>query len=229
MEATMAYTREERAEEIASGERAIVKTSEGYRVPSQRDSDRYYLVSKKSGKITCDCPDYISRSNGQNGETNGNGKVMYCKHIISVFKAVRNGAVSLEKSPTAAILEYPFTPAQILKKGDLDYVEGAAIIQRLNDALGFDGWSFTILETKQIEEEIIVRGRLTIYSNGREIIKEQFGGATFTRTRDGGEIVSRADTMKSAVTDCLKKCATLCGVGLHLYSEGNRYQSFASV
>lgn len=233
METAIKQTREERAEEIINGERPVVKTSEGYRVPSQRNPGRYYLVSKKNGKIECDCPDHTLHSNGQNGESespeNGRGKVMYCKHILSVFRAVKRGAVSLEKSPTAAILEYPFAPSQILKKGNLDYVEGAAITQRMNDALGFENWSFSICDVKQVEEEIIVRGRLTIYANGRKIIKEQFGGATFTRTRDGGEIVSRADTTKAAATDCVKKCATLCGVGLHLYSEGNRYQSFTSV
>lgn len=232
METARVHTREERAEEIISGERLIIKTSEGYRVPSQQDADRYYLVSKVNGRVTCDCEDYILRVNGENGQSetsnNGsgmnNGKILYCKHIIAVFKAVKTGNVAIEKSPTAATLEYPFTPSQILKKGNLDYIEGAAVIQRMNDA-NLD-WSFEILDTKTIEEEVIVKGRLTVYINGREIVREHFGGATFTRTRDEGDIVSRADTMKSAVTDCFKKTCTTLGVGLHLYSEGNRYQSF---
>ena len=229
MEATKVHTREERAEEIANGERPIIKTSEGYRVPSQSDPQRYYLVTKRDGHITCDCRDYISRVNGQNGETNGNRKILYCKHILSVFRAVKTGQVAIEKSPTAAILEYPFSPSQIQQKNGRDYVEGAAIIQRMNDALGFDGWSFSILEVKQIEEEIIVRGQLTIYANGREIVKEQYGGHTLERNKTSGELLSRSDGLKSATTDCLKKLSTMLGIGLHLYSEGNRYQSFTSV
>lgn len=235
MEATReVQTREGRAEEIVNGEKLIIKTPEGYRVPSQREADRYYLVAKKNGKITCDCQDYISRVNGENGESetpsNGNnsnnGRILYCKHIIAVFKAVKIGQIAIEKSPTTAILEYPFSPSQIQKKGNLDYIEGAAVIQRMNDA-SLD-WSFEILDTKTIEDEVIVKGRLTVYINGREIVREHFGGATFTRTRDKDEIVSRSDTFKSAVTDCIKKTCTTLGIGLHLYSEGNRYLSFQS-
>jgi len=231
VETAIKQTREERAEEILSCGRPIIKTSEGYRVPSQRDPGRYYLVSKKNGKIECDCPDHTLHSNGQNGESenpeNGHGKVLHCKHIISVFKAVKTGSVVIERSPEDSLLCFPFREDQIQQKNGFSYIEGAAVIQRLIDS-GI-AFSFTILETKAIEEEIIVRGRLTLHLEGQDIVKEQFGGATYTRTRDGGEIISRGDTMKAAATDCLKKCATLCGVGLHLYSENGRYLSFASV
>jgi recombination DNA repair RAD52 pathway protein len=50
------------------------------------------------------------------------------------------------------ILEQPFGPEQIKQREGnfgkkLDYIEGHAVIQRLNDA--FDGdWSFTITTTK---------------------------------------------------------------------------------
>ena len=36
-----------------------------------------------------------------------------------------------------------------------------------------------------------------------------------------GEIVSLADDLKAAATDSLKKCATMLGVGLHLYNGDN--------
>ena len=36
---------------------------------------------------------------------------------------------------------------------------------------------------------------------------------------DAGKIVSLGDDLKAAATDALKKCATLFGVGLHLYEE----------
>ncbi|MBW2014490.1 MAG: hypothetical protein JRI69_12010 [Deltaproteobacteria bacterium] len=40
-----------------------------------------------------------------------------------------------------------------------------------------------------------------------------------TRARENGEMVSLADDLKAAATDAIKKCATLMGVGLHLYSS----------
>ena len=230
METAIKQSREERAEEILSCGRSIIKTSEGYRVPSMRDGDKYYLVAKRNGRITCTCPDYenkISAEENGNGETNGNGHLLYCKHILSAFRAVKTGQIAIEKPPTVTILEYPFREDQILQKNGRDYVEGATIIQRLLDS-GVD-WSFEILETKTIEDEVIAKGRLTLFINGREIRKEQYGGAVFSRTKDGDEIVSRADTLKAASTDALKKCATLLGVGLHLYSENDRYLSFTRV
>jgi len=118
------------------------------------------------------------------------------------------------------LLEKPFAPEQIKQRDGnfgrtLDYVEGHAIIQRLNDA--FDGkWSFEILKHEVIEdkEEVIVQGKLT----AENVVKTQFGSSQITRARDTGEIISLADDLKAAATDSLKKCATMLGVGLHLYN-----------
>jgi len=234
MEAMIKQTREERAEEVLNSGRPIVKTSEGYRVPSRRDPDRYYLVTKKSGKITCDCNDSTRRmseesaanaNGGSNGKTH---KYLYCKHVLCVSKALKTGQVAIEKSPTSAILEHPFRADQILDKNGLRYVEGAAVVQRLLDS-GID-WSYEILDVHELaSEEVLVRGRLTLFVNGREIRKEGFGGASFIRSKGNNEIINRANTYKSASKNALKGCAALAGVALHLYSEGNRYQSFASV
>ncbi len=119
------------------------------------------------------------------------------------------------------LLEKPFTPEQIKQREGnfgktLDYVEGHAIIQRLNDA--FDArWSFEILEHKVLSEtdEVIVLGKL---STG-DAVKTQFGSSRITRARETGEMISLADDLKAAATDSLKKAATLLGVGLSLYSN----------
>jgi len=234
METTIKQTREERAEEILTSERPVVKTSEGYRVPSQRDPEQYYLVTKRNGHITCDCNDFTRRrSEGSAANSNGSGngkahKYPYCKHIICVSKALKKGQVAIEKSPTSAILEHPFRADQVLDKNGLSYVEGAAIVQRLLDS-GID-WSYEILDVHELaSDEVLVRGRLTLFVNGREIRKEGFGGASFIRSKGNNEIINRANTYKSASKNALKGCAALAGVALHLYSEGNRYQSFASV
>jgi len=110
------------------------------------------------------------------------------------------------------ILEQPFGPEQIKQREGnfgktLDYIEGHAVIQRLNDAFDAD-WSFSIVR--------------------HDVLKDtQFGSSRITRARESGEIVSLADDLKAAATDALKKAATLLGVGLHLYRNdppqtGNR-------
>ena len=117
------------------------------------------------------------------------------------------------------MLEAPFPPEQVRQRQGnfgniLDYVEAHAVIQRLNDALNSD-WSFEITEHHVMKEinEVLVLGRLS--TNG--ISKCQFGSSSITRSKQGGEIISLADDLKAAATDSLKKCASMLGVGLHLY------------
>jgi len=119
------------------------------------------------------------------------------------------------------ILEKPFNPEQIKQREGssgkmLDYIEGHAVIQRLNDT--FDGdWSFTITRHEILKDtdEVIVIGEL----KAGNVVKTQFGSSRITRARESGEIISLADDLKAAATDALKKSATLLGVGLHLYSQ----------
>jgi len=116
------------------------------------------------------------------------------------------------------LLEKPFTPEQIRQRkgrnGLLDYVEGHSVIQRLNEALE-GAWSFEIVHHEIREEEVLVIGRLS----AEGITKMAFGGSQVTRERESGALISISDDLKSAATDCLKKCATFLGVGLHLYAE----------
>ena len=94
-------------------------------------------------------------------------------------------------------------------------MEGHAVIQRLNEA--FDAnWSFEILKHEILEDkdEVIVQGKLT----AENVVKTQFGSSQITRAKETGEIISLADDLKAAATDSLKKCATMLGVGLHLYN-----------
>ena len=119
------------------------------------------------------------------------------------------------------VLEKPFSPEQIKqRKGNfgkmLDYIEGYAVIQRLNDA--FDGsWSFTIIhhEILKDSDEVIVLGELKAGS----VVKNQFGSSQITRAKETKNIISLSDDLKAAATDCIKKAATLFGVGLHLYNN----------
>jgi len=49
------------------------------------------------------------------------------------------------------------------------------------------------------------------------IVKMSFGSSRITRDSRTGNAVALGDDLKAAATDCLKKAATLLGVGLHLY------------
>ena len=102
----------------------------------------------------------------------------------------------------------------------LDYIETSSVIQRLNDVLE-GNWSFQIVEFKIVEEEVFVKGQLTVGN----IVKQQFGGSQITRKKDSKEIICISDDLKAAASDSLKKCATLFGVGLSLYSNGHNGQS----
>jgi len=117
------------------------------------------------------------------------------------------------------ILEKEFEPSQIKKRrgafgADLDYVEAADVIRRLNNA--FDGeWSFEIMEHEQMFDEVVVLGKLT--ASG--ISKMQFGSHQITKAKKDGAVVNIGFDLKAAASDCLKKASTHFGVALHLYSE----------
>jgi hypothetical protein len=116
-------------------------------------------------------------------------------------------------------LERPF-PTELIKKRtgfggiQLDYIEGASVIQRLNDCFNL-AWSFQIVEWKLIESDIVVLGRLSAHG----IQKDAFGGSKVTLSKDTNKILDLGSDIKAAATDALKKCSTLFGVGLHLYQD----------
>src|SRR5438034_11506583 len=117
------------------------------------------------------------------------------------------------------LLEKPFSPDQIQQRKGLDgnvldYVAGAVVIQRLNEAFNAE-WAFEILDHRIYEKEVVVLGKLT----AQGIAKCQFGKSKITRTKETKAEVSIGDDLKAATTDSIKKCATLFGVGLHLYFE----------
>ena len=117
------------------------------------------------------------------------------------------------------LLEKPFAPEQIKRRqgmnGDvLDYIEGCAVIQRLNECFNAE-WIFEVQEHRVYDDEVVVLGKLT----AQGVSKSQFGKSRITRSRKDNSMISVGDDLKAAATDCLKKCATLFGIGLHLYFD----------
>ena len=103
------------------------------------------------------------------------------------------------------------------RSGDrLSYIEVPEYIKRLNMAFDYN-WSFEIEEEKIESGFVIVRGRLT----AEGIAKSQYGTSQITLAKDTGEVVAIGDDYKAAGSDALKKCASLFGIGLHLYNGSN--------
>lgn len=111
------------------------------------------------------------------------------------------------------------TPVEFIKqrpgKGGktFTYVEGGYVIARLNQIFSPVGWDFEVISERIEPTEVVVRGKITIkdHKNGFSISKTQYG----TKERNAG--VPLGDTLKAAATDCLKKCASLFGIGLDVY------------
>jgi hypothetical protein len=79
-------------------------------------------------------------------------------------------------------------------------------------------WSFEILEQLIMHNEAIVKGKLTIQSNGQTIVKMQFGNKDIMYKK-GTEIpLSIGNDLKAAATDCLKKCAAEIGIAADIYN-----------
>ena len=125
------------------------------------------------------------------------------------------------------ILEQEFDPKDIKKrKGPhgkmLDYVETPSVIRRLNKSFDHN-WSFDVEHFEIVDGHAIVLGRLT----AEGIVKMQFGSKKIANDKNG-DPVSIGDDYKAAASDCLKKTATLLGVALHLYEDGEDASSMSS-
>ena len=121
------------------------------------------------------------------------------------------------------------TPKAYVKKrpakggGTWEYVTSGYVKKVLNLMFGWD-WDFEILEDKVMHDEVIVKGRLTCRSNGRTIVKTQYGNKDIMYKRgtdaQGNRIpLSIGNDFKSASSDCLKKCASEIGIAQDIYNK----------
>lgn len=126
------------------------------------------------------------------------------------------------------MLEKPFSDDLVQQRTmqgkKVDYVSIHAIEQRLNDALGQDGWDFQLDQFIQTAEEVIQFGRLGIPGkDGQWRWKADVGCQQVIYKKNAphepGNEVSLGNNMKMAVSDCLKRCAKHLGVALDLYGE----------
>ena len=102
--------------------------------------------------------------------------------------------------------------------GTWDYVTGGYVKKCLNLMFGWD-WSFEIIDQQIIHKEVVVKGKLTCNSNGKTIIKMQFGNKDIIYKKGTEEPLSIGNDMKAAATDCLKKCAAEIGIAADIYNK----------
>jgi len=101
----------------------------------------------------------------------------------------------------------------------IEYLTGEQVISRLLEVLGASGWSFRIIEhgINSEADEVWVLGELQLLLDpDARVVRQQFGSAKIKRSRSTGAPLEIGYDLKAAATDCLKKCATLIGVGLYL-------------
>lgn len=101
--------------------------------------------------------------------------------------------------------------------GTWNYVSGGYIRKCLNLMFGWD-WDFEILDEKILEDEVVVKGRLTCRSGDRTIIKTQYGNKDIIRRKADKKPISIGNDLKAAATDALKKCATEIGIAADVYN-----------
>jgi len=103
------------------------------------------------------------------------------------------------------ILKRPFKASQLKwRKGpggiELVYITARDVMDRLDEAVGIDGWSSHLLE---------VQGRVTCE------LAIRFGERWITKTDGAGDTGIEGE--KGAISDALKRSAVLWGVGRYLY------------
>ena len=120
------------------------------------------------------------------------------------------------------------TPPEVIKTRPgpggkrLSYVEHGWVTKQLNLAFNW-AWSWRVLDWKVIPDmetaaEVFVLGELAVHTPHGDLIKTQFGTSDVKRTKQGS-IISIGDDLKAASSDALKKCASLLGLALDLYTS----------
>lgn len=134
------------------------------------------------------------------------------------FMNAKQLGMLLKQTPTKYVRERPAKGG-----GTWKYVSGGYVRKCLNIMFGWD-WDFEILEQMVLNGEAIVKGKLTVRSNGRTITKMQFGNKdVIYRKLQQGETerqpLSIGNDMKAAATDALKKCAAELGIASDIYNK----------
>lgn len=129
-------------------------------------------------------------------------------------KETEKGIGSALPAPVRAKLNSPISKSAIQKHPTRPYlstIKAMFVVERLNDAFGIGGWDIEHSILENTPEHVIVVGR--IYIKEHDIYTPiQYGG--HPKGVKGGE---PADAFKSAVTECLSKCASYLEIGIEVF------------
>ena len=117
-----------------------------------------------------------------------------------------------------ALLNAPFDWSKAVQAHEsrsyLTVLKSMYVVERLNDVFGVSGWDLDYDMFKDSENEVIVQGRIVQREkeDQRALTTYQFGSGI--KGRKGSD---PADAYKSAVTDCLSKCASYLEIGIQVF------------
>jgi hypothetical protein len=118
-------------------------------------------------------------------------------------------------SETFRKLAEHFPPGDVRKRPgrggiELSWVEARVVTDRLNSVLGVDAWSFSVPEVVSSGSPSVIKARLEVFRpDGSVAVREDFGYST------GGS----GEDLKEAVSDGLRRVASLVGVSSYLYAH----------
>ncbi len=148
--------------------------------------------------------------------------------IVTVDELTLAGEINLNQKQLALLLQS--TPAQYVHKrpakggGEWEYVTGGYMKKVLNLMFGWD-WDFEVLSKEIAFGEVVVLGKLTCRSGGKQIIKTQFGNKEViykkqpANSKEEKQPLSIGNDYKAACTDALKKCAAEIGIAADIYNK----------
>lgn len=118
----------------------------------------------------------------------------------------------LKRTPKAYVKERPAKGG-----GKWKFVSGGYVKKVLNLMFGWD-WDFEVISEQVVFGQVIVKGRLTCRSNGKEIVKMQFGKKDVVFKKGTQDPLDIGNDFKAATTDALKKCAAELGIAADIYN-----------
>lgn len=120
----------------------------------------------------------------------------------------------------AALTASPGDMAQLPNNG-ARYHAGAQIINHLNRVLGPRNWDFRVIAVgeESDSDECWAFVEILARIDNKIVTKQDYGSQAYKRARSTGQYVSKWDDRKAAITDGLKRCARLLGVGIDAWEN----------
>lgn len=118
----------------------------------------------------------------------------------------------LKRTPSVFVKERPAKGG-----GKWKFVSAGYVKKCLNIMFGWD-WDFEVVSEQIICNQVLVKGRLTCRTNGKTIVKMQFGKKEIMYKKGTQDPLDIGNDFKAATSDALKKCAAEIGIAADIYN-----------